>query len=56
MWFSAVAKRELFHVALYRKNMLLRGLFFFVLAGHISIHVITRTMQVEKLHFTEVQQ
>ena len=28
----AVAKRELLHVALYRKNVLLRGLFFFVLA------------------------
>ena len=51
----AVAKRELLHVALYRKNVLLRGLFFRP-RGHISIHVITSTMQVEKLHFTEVQQ
>ena len=28
----AEAKRELLHVALYRKNVLLRGLFFFVRA------------------------
>ena len=29
---------------------------FFRPRGHISIHVVTSTMQVEKLHFTEVQQ
>ena len=52
----AVAKRELLHVALYRKNVLLRGLFFFRPRGRISIHVITSTMRMEKLHFIEVNQ
>ena len=52
----AVAKRELLHVALYRKNVLLRGLFVFRPRGRISIHVITSTMRIEKLHFIEVNQ
>ena len=52
----AVAKRELLHVALYRKNVLLRRLIFLRPRGRISIHVITSTMQIEKLHFIEVKQ
>ena len=51
----AVAKCELLHVALYRKNVLLRG-FFFRPRGRISVHVITSTMRIEKLHFIEVNQ
>ena len=52
----AVAKRELLHVALCGGGVLLRGLFFFRPRGHISIHVITSTMRIEKLHFIEVNQ
>ena len=52
----AVAKRELLHVALYRKNVPLRGLLVFRPRGRISIHMITSTMRMEKLHFIEVNQ